>query len=126
MNSYDLVIPRLVPNRIEAEVPFNCGPSGRYEESCPPQPIHIEQVSGANAPRKLSSPLPDATFCWWSGRSATNGLGVLVAYLANPDGYVPWYLGFTAEKDWSASLVKGISRSELRSFGGKASDESTS
>jgi hypothetical protein len=121
-----LVVPPFVPNRIEAEVLLARGPSGSYEESTPPQPIHIEQVSGENATRKLSSLFSDAAFFWWSGKSAINGRGSLMAYLPNPEGHVPWYLGSSADNAWSVSLLRGISLSELRIFGVRASEDGTS
>ncbi len=114
--SYDLVVPPFVPNRIEAEILFTRQPSGDYEQSRPSQPVHIEQVSGANAARKLSSLFPNVAFFWWSGRSAVNHRGSLMAYLPTPEGHVPWYIGFSAENGWTMSQLKGISRSELESY----------
>jgi len=111
-----LVIPPFVPNRIISEDVFTLGGSGEYQQSKPKKPLHVEQVSSANAGRKLSILLPNSALFWWSGQSATNGHGSLMAYLPTPEGHRPWYIGFTGGETWRPGVMRGISRSELRSL----------
>jgi hypothetical protein len=119
--SRDLVVPPFVPNRIVSEVIFTLANSGEYEKSDASKPIHVEQVSSANAGRKLSILLPNAALFWWSGQSATNGRGSLMAYLPTPDGHVPWYIELAGQETWGPSVTKGISSSELQSYQSQAS-----
>jgi hypothetical protein len=118
--SRDLVVPPFVPNRIVSEAVYTLGESREYVKGSPPKPIHVEQVSSANAGRKLSRILPTAAIFWWSGQSATNGRGSLMAYLPTHDGHVPWYIELTGQETWRPSVTKGISSSELRSYESQA------
>ena len=118
--SQDLVVPPFVPGRIVSETVFTLGESGEYVEGPPTKPIHIEQTSGANAARKLSRLLPSAAIFWWSGKSAANGRGSLMAYLPTPDGHVPWYIELTGQDTWRPSVTKGITSSELQSYKAEA------
>jgi hypothetical protein len=114
--SRDLVVPPFVPSRIVSEATFSLSEPGAYVAIDPPKPLHISQTSGANAARKVSRLLPNAAIFWWSGQSATNGRGSLMAYLPTPDGHIPWYVELTGRDTWRPSMTKGISSFELQSY----------
>ncbi len=114
--SRELVVPPFVPSRVVSEAVFTLGESREYESGRPAKPIHIEQTSGANAARSLSRLLPSAAIFWWSGNSAKNGRGSLMAYLPTPDGHVPWYIELSGQETWRPSITKGITISELERY----------
>jgi hypothetical protein len=120
VTSQDLVIPPFVPNRVVSEVGFTRSDSLGYDERMPLKPIHIEQSSDANPARKFSHLLPNAAVFWWSGRSASNDRGSLMAYLPAPDGHVAWYLELAGKDTWIPSVTKGITVTELRHYEAEA------
>lgn len=114
--SRDLVVPPFVPGRIVSEAVFVRGETGGYAATEPARPLHVTQNSAANAARKLSRLLPRTAIFWWSGESATNGRGSLMAYLPTPDGHVPWYVELSGKLSWRPSVTKGVSGAEIQSY----------
>lgn len=110
-----LTVPPFVPSRVIGErhfVPDTVQEA--YREVATETRIHVSGPSTDNLNRRVKSVAPDAVLIWYSGNTACNHRGCVMAYVPDVDGYWTWYVGMTKGDDWRASDLKGISRVELQ------------
>jgi len=85
--------------------------------------IHVHVDSAANLQRRVSIVAPEAALIWYTGNTAANQRGAIMAYIPEGDGYRTWYVGFTGEGEWNVSDVKGITREEFRGLLARSAPE---
>lgn len=111
------LVPPFIPKRIVKQHTFEL--PGDSQEI---RRVHRYQPSEHNRRNRLEKLVPGTALFWWSGGSALNGRGSVMAYLPGETGYRGWYAGFKRvesrrgvihQTDWGPAELKGTSRREL-------------
>ncbi len=105
-----LTLPPFVPSRVLSQQRF-------FEEGArhrPRQRLALWQRSGENLQRYADIVVHDASVFWYSGSTAENGRGSLMAYVLTSEGHWPWYVGVRRTGAWRVVEAVGISRRELK------------
>jgi len=92
----ELVVPPFVPSRIVGERCYGERPNGGYVEVPCRAPLHISQTSENNLRRRVRTIAPNEALLWYSGNSATNGRGSVLAYVLSQGEYEAWYADLAA------------------------------
>jgi hypothetical protein len=106
-----MTVPPFKPSRIVAEQGYRVTPEWTPLEA--PRPVHLDQPSGDNFQRLVHEAFPETALFWWSGRSKTNGRGVLMAYLPGERKHRGFFLELRADHGWRETHRLGISEREL-------------
>jgi hypothetical protein len=90
-------IPPFVPERVVSQRRF-AGPD--YEEADPGMPVHRKMMSQMALGRRTSLDPPETALAWYSGSSAANGRGALMAYIPIESRCWAWYVGLECAESW--------------------------
>lgn len=104
-----LTLPPFVPSRVLSQRRF-------FQEgarSTPHRKLALWQRSGQNLQRYVDVAVHDASVFWYSGGTAENGRGSLMAYVLTSEGHWPWYVGLRRTDGWRVVETVGIPRREL-------------
>lgn len=116
--AWPLTLPPFVSNRVIRGWYYQRDEvGGGYSEKASPPDVHHKGWSAQNLHRRCEEIVPASALLWFSGNSATNGRGSLMAYI--PVAYQelwPWYIAFTRDGEWKKAHRKGIHPYEIRSF----------
>jgi hypothetical protein len=93
----EIRIPPFVPERILSQRRF-AAPD--YNETDAGEAIHKRVRSGLAIRRTASTEAPKTAFVWYSGNSAANERGALMAYIPVEESYWAWYAAFESGKTW--------------------------
>jgi hypothetical protein len=110
MDEEHLTLPPFVPGRILSEQCWELDRPSDYLPVESPLSLHVSQHGGANLRRLASSEAPGQAIVWYSGNTASNQRGAIMAYVPSRDAYRTWYVELDGGKSWSTSKTKGISR----------------
>ncbi|MDB6016500.1 MAG: hypothetical protein JWR19_989 [Pedosphaera sp.] len=110
-----LTIPPFHPDRIIAQTVYRLAQQKEYEQMEAP-PLHIPQASSQNLKRKLGKITDSGIFVWWSGNTAANAKGSLMAYIQNGTDATSWYASFDRPDQWKINKTKNISTEEVRAL----------
>jgi hypothetical protein len=83
---------------------------------------HTKNIHGYDGwyPRKTHRWLSDfsasGVFVWYSGSTASNGLGSLMVYTKTESCNSAWYASFRKKRDWAVGACRQISRGEIESL----------
>ena len=69
----------------------------------------MAQTSKANLKRLATAVAPGEAIVWYSGNSAANQRGSLMAYIPSGDAYRTFYVQLLANPQWVVAQVKGMS-----------------
>jgi hypothetical protein len=106
-------VPPFVPARVLHQLRFQ-GPV--FDAAPQGDALHIATSSEAALKCQLSDAAPGAAVIWFSGGTAGNGRGAVMAYVPNDDSYSAWYAGWLRKDEWRPVMLRGLSTSELRSL----------
>ena len=109
MSPDQTTLPPFVPGRILAEQLWQRGDASAYEAIDAGASIHVAQTSKANLKRLATVVAPGEAIVWYSGNSATNQRGSLMAYIPSNDAYRTFYVQLLANPHWVVAQVKGMS-----------------
>src|SRR5580765_5085916 len=83
-----LRIPIFTPNRICSEKHFVRDQDGvAWTEVALQRPLHVKQPGRPWLARRIDRLAKRGAFVWYSGNTAANGIGSLMLYLSNAEGY---------------------------------------
>ena len=110
----DLAIPPFVPGRILSQRTFSCA-TGRPILMPADPPLHISIRSEEATRRRVQDIAPDKTLVWYSSRSRSNGMGSIMAYVAQANGsHDTWHAVLQLKGDtWIVPRTKGIAREAI-------------
>lgn len=108
-----LTVPPFVPNRIVGEQLWAGDPVGGYRRIETGASLHRQQPSCNNLARRIAEVAPGELVVWFSGNSARNGRGSMMAYVPQRDGYLALHAQWTASPDWVLAQVKGMARDDF-------------
>ncbi len=112
---HKLTLPPFVPNRVVFEQTFErVGEAELYRVAKAQRVFHIAQKSPQNLNRYVHDLAPTTAILWFSGTSADNGKGAIMAYVPAEEFQWCWYVGLAADLGWDIATHKGISPVELR------------
>ena len=112
----DFNIPPFVPSRVVASSFLSLTEAG-YVAEPPPVRLHIDQPSEANFRRKLSVFTPHDALLWFSGDTARNGRGSVLAYVPSSGGHEVWFVDLSRASEWHIVKSIGVSPRELGELG---------
>jgi hypothetical protein len=105
----DLTLPPFVPNRVIDQSCYEYSPEACvYRSVGRGAAIHIAQHSVENFRRKVSTIFPDAALLWFSGNSAPNGRGSVLAYVPSSTGHEAWFAEFRDAPHWRSTQLVGL------------------
>ena len=112
----ELRVPLFTPNRVCSEKHFvwDVQTSARQSVGLP-EPLHVQQPGRPWLAQPLDRFSKCAAFIWYSGNSATNGVGGMMLYVSGAKGY-SWYASLRKDKEWTIGDELHITRRELLSF----------
>jgi hypothetical protein len=90
-------IPPFVPARVLSQRRFS---APDYREVDPREPLHLQIPSTHALRRKAAEVAPGELLTWYSGSTAENGRGSLMAYVPVEGSYWAWYVGFERDNHW--------------------------
>ncbi len=112
---HKLTLPPFVPNRVLLEQTFErVGETELYRVAKAQRVFHIAQKSPQNLNRYVHDLAPTTAILWFSGASAENGQGAIMAHVPAEEFHWSWYVGLAADRNWDIATHKGISPVELR------------
>jgi len=113
-----LTLPPFVPSRVVNSVYMKRNEDkGAYRASEPPRMhLHRWQPSTKNFQRRVDEIAPEGAFFWYTGATAREGRGALMAYLPVGGEHWPWYIEYARQSEWERIRVIGVSAQELVSF----------
>jgi len=110
-----LTLPPFVPARVVFEHTLERSvDAGTYRAARMHRVFHIEQTSSLNLRRYVHDLAPTTAILWFSGGSAGNGHGSIMAQVPADGFHWSWYAGLAADQGWGLSTHKGISPVEFR------------
>lgn len=113
----ELRIPPFVPARVVARTFFSRRPDGPgYVRMVPRFAIHVRQTSAANDVRRVKDLAPESALFWWSGKSARNGRGSLMAYVPTQDGHTGWHAELQSDGPWRVVGTTRTTPAEIAAF----------
>lgn len=112
---HKLTLPPFVPNRVVFEQTFErVGEAELYRVAKAQRLFHIAQKSPQNLNRYVHDLAPTMAILWFSGASAENGQGAIMAHVPAGEVHWSWYVGLAADRGWDIATHKGISPVESR------------
>ena len=106
----DLAVPPFLPSRILAQRRFA---APEYLEMPPGQALHVAMQGRRTHLRSLADIERGAAIVWFSGASESDGRGSLMVYIPAEEGYIRFYVAYSAENGWHLHRVHGITHPEL-------------
>jgi hypothetical protein len=112
----ELRVPLFTPNRVRSERRFSWdSETSVWTANAPAKPLHIHQPGRGHLASPLERVSEHAVFVWYSGNTATNMIGSLMAYLSGAQGYA-CYASFRNDGRWASADTLKITQQELISF----------
>ncbi len=108
-----LTLPPFTPARVVWQRSARLGRAGTYELTRSEPSLHVAQRSSDNFQRLVSEVPGLPVLVWFSGGSAANERGSLMAYVPNDAGWWTWYVELVDRDGWIVERRKGISSQEL-------------
>ena len=110
-----LTLPPFVPSRVVFEHTLELSADAASCRAATVQRVlHVEQASSLNLRRYVQDLAPTTAILWFSGATADNGRGAIMAHVPAEGFHWSWYVGLAAEQGWGLSTHKGISPVEFR------------
>ena len=104
-----LTIPPFVRNRVLDQRCWGFDRARQVFEAEEAPAIHV-RTGGCRKPmQRVTHVVPGAALVWYTGNTATNRRGAIMAYVPDADGYLTWYVGLEGRNAWHVANAKGIS-----------------
>ena len=101
----NLRVPPFHPHRVIAEARFRLvDPPGPVSFR---EPLHRPRSSESNLNNSIVRIDSSMTVGWFSGSTASNGSGSIMAYSSTAHGAVGWYAGLELRQEWSLMKLIG-------------------
>ncbi len=118
-------IPMFNPSRVFTEEHYaRTSDSDSGLHVAPVKEIHGDDGVARRKHRKPVHWTNNGVFLWYSGRTAHNGRGSLMALVYTPSLKFAWYVLLARRETWAIDRAKGIAPQELRSLAESISEKS--
>src|SRR5262249_48392627 len=112
----ELRVPPFGSNRVHSERRVILGNEPEtWAEVRLPKSLHVPDAARPELGQRIDAISNRGAFIWYSGNTAPNGIGSLMLYLSNAEGYC-WYATFKNGECWALSDECQITRRTLLSF----------
>ena len=105
-----LRVPPFVPNRVRWQRRF-LAPT--YTDAPVVSPLHVSTSSEMAIRRSVTRVAPGAALIWFSGKSAANARGAIMAYVPTEKSYWIWYTGWARRETWRPVELRQISPDKI-------------
>jgi hypothetical protein len=111
--SKHITVPPFVPHRILWERRY-AAPD--YKQVPIRRIVHVKTPADKGRTRWLHEVAPHASLVWYSGATASNKRGAIMAYILSNDSYWTWYTGWVSGEPWKMDEIIGLTADEIAEF----------